>query len=87
MSTISVTDARSRLPELVDEVSSRLSEYVITKHGRAHAVLMSVEEHDALLETLEVLSNSAQLDRIRTGLRELSEGETVSFEDIFGEPL
>ena len=72
MSTISVTDARNRLPELVEDVLTRLSEYVITKHGRAHAVLMSAEEHDALLETLEILSDTAAVQRIRTGLDELA---------------
>jgi antitoxin YefM len=87
MSTINVTDARNRLPELVDDVSTRLSEYVITKHGRARAVLMSAEEHDALLETLEVLSDSTQLARIQRALQEIAAGETVSFEDVFGEPL
>lgn len=87
MSTISVTDARTRLPELVDDVSSRLNEYVITKRGRAHAVLMSAEEHEALLETLEVLSDSATMERIRAGLDELARGETVSYEEVFGESL
>lgn len=87
MDAISVTDARNRLPELVEDVSSKLSEYVITRHGRAHAVLMSAEEHDALLETLEVLSDSATMQRIRDSLDELARGETVSFEDVFGEPL
>lgn len=87
MGTISVTDARARLPELVDDVSGRLNEYVITKHGRAHAVLMSAEEHEALLETLDILSDSAAMERIRRGLDELGRGETVSFEDAFGEPL
>ena len=87
MATISVTDARARLPELVDDVSDRLNEYVITKHGRAHAVLMSSDEHAALLETLEVLSDSATMERVRQGLDELRRGETVSFEDVFGEPL
>jgi antitoxin YefM len=87
MATISVTDARARLPELVDDVSGRLSEYVITKHGRAHAVLMSSEEHDALLETLEILSDSATMERIRQGLGEIGRGETASFEDVFGESL
>jgi prevent-host-death family protein len=87
MRTISVTEARARLPELVDEVSSRLSEYVITKHGRAHAVLVSADEHEALLETLEILSELATMERIRTGLDELAAGETASFEDVFDEPL
>ncbi|MGI9180491.1 MAG: type II toxin-antitoxin system Phd/YefM family antitoxin [Longimicrobiaceae bacterium] len=87
MSTISVTDARSRLPELVDDVANHLSEYVITKHGRAQAVLLSVEEHEALLETLEVLSESDTLVRIRDSLDELARGETVSFEEVFGRPF
>ncbi len=87
MATISVTDARNRLPELVDDVASRLGEYVITKHGRAHAVLLSAEEHEALLETLEILSDSRTMDRIRRGLDDIARGETDSFEKVFGEPL
>jgi antitoxin YefM len=85
--TISITDARNRLPELVDEVTDHLSEYVITKRGRAQAVLLSTDEHDALLETLEILSDSTTLRRIREGLDELGRGEVLSFEEVFGEPL
>ena len=87
MEAISVTDARTRLPELVEDVASHLSEYVITKHGRAHAVLVSAEEHEALLDTLEILSDSAAVERVRAGLEELAKGETVSFDEVFGEPL
>jgi antitoxin YefM len=87
MNTISVTDARNRLPELVDDVAGHLSEYVITRHGRAHAVLLSAEEHEALLDTLEVLSDSRAMERVRKGLEELANGDVASFEDVFGEPL
>lgn len=87
MATISVTDARTRLPELVEDVSSHLSEYVITRHGRAHAVLLSAEEHESLLETLEILSDSTTTEQIRNSLEELARGEVVSFEEVFGEPL
>lgn len=87
MTTINITDARSRLPELVDEVSSQLTEYVITKRGRSHAVLLSSEEHDALLETLAVLSDTAVMERINDSLEELARGDTTSFDEVFGEPL
>ncbi|MBA2669737.1 MAG: prevent-host-death protein, partial [Gemmatimonadetes bacterium] len=53
----------------------------------AHAVLVSADEHEALLETLEILSELATMERIRTGLDELAAGETASFEDVFDEPL
>jgi antitoxin YefM len=85
--TISVTDARSRLPELVEDVADHLSEYVITKHGRAHAVLLSLEEHEAMRETLEILSDSDALQRIREGLDDLARGDTLSFEEVFGTPF
>jgi len=87
MSTISITEARSKLPELVDDVADHLDEYVITKHGRARAVLLSADEHETLLETLEILSDSEVLSRIQLSLEELARGETLSFEDVFGEPL
>ncbi|HET7274527.1 MAG TPA: type II toxin-antitoxin system Phd/YefM family antitoxin [Longimicrobiaceae bacterium] len=87
MVTISITDARSRLPELVEDVSNHLSEYVITKHGKAEAMLVPAEEHEALLETLEILSDSKGMNRIRKGLDDLARGETAPFEDVFGEPL
>lgn len=87
MSTISVTDARTRLPELVDDVASQFTEYVITKHGKSHAVLLSAEEYESLLDTLEILSDSSAVERLRNSLGELARGETVSFEEVFGEPL
>ncbi len=85
--TISVTKARARLTALVDEVAERLSEYTIVKHGSARAVLLSAEEYEALLETLDVVSDSAALARVRSSLDELARRDTLDFEDVVGEPL
>ncbi|HUP00840.1 MAG TPA: type II toxin-antitoxin system Phd/YefM family antitoxin [Gemmatimonadota bacterium] len=85
--TISVTKARERLTALVDEVSQQLSQYTILKHGEARAVLLAAQEYEALLETLDILSDSKAVARIRASLDELSRGESLSFEDVTGEPL
>jgi antitoxin YefM len=85
MNAISVTDARNRLPELVEEVASQLSEYVITKRGRAQAVLLSAREHESLLETLDILADVKTTKRIRRGLAELARGETVRLDEASGE--
>lgn len=87
MTSISLTDARRRLPEIINDVSDHLVEYTITRRGRAEAVVLSVEEHDALLETLDILTDSAALEGVRRGLDELAKGETVGFEEVFGEQL
>ena len=85
MTTISVTEARAKLPELVEDVANHLTEYAITKHGRTYAVLVSAREYEALLETLEVLSDSKAIKRIRRGVREIADGDAVSFAEAVGD--
>lgn len=86
MKTIGVSDARSRFAGLGEDVARGAAGYVVTRRGRPRAVLMSSEEHEALLETLDVLSRTGAVERVRRGLAELARGETVTFEEAFGEP-
>ncbi len=53
-----LTEARDRLSEIVDDVSSTGSDLVITKHGRPAAVVMGYDEYGSLLETLNILSDA-----------------------------
>ena len=57
METTSLADAKARLSELVATVAGTWERVVITKNGRPAAVLMAVEDLEALVETLEVLSD------------------------------
>ena len=52
-----LTDARNRLSEIIDEVTSTGSDLVITKHGKPAAVVIGYEEYESLLETLNILSD------------------------------
>jgi prevent-host-death family protein len=50
-----------------DELGER---FVITRSGRPAAVLMSVEEYEGLMETLEVLADERLMRQLRSGLRD-----------------
>jgi prevent-host-death family protein len=65
METTSLADAKARLSELVSMVAGTWERVVITKNGRPAAVLMSVEDLEALIETLEVLSDPEAMSAIR----------------------
>jgi prevent-host-death family protein len=65
MQMTSLADAKARLSELVATVSGTWERVVITKNGRPVAVLMSVEDLEALIETLEVLSDPDAMSAIR----------------------
>ena len=63
-STYSVTQAQTNLPRLLKEAADEGS-IAITRHERTVAYLISRERMDAILETLEVLSNPAAMKAIR----------------------
>jgi len=84
MTTLSITEAKTRLPELVREVDGRCERYNITQNGVSKAVLMSVDEFEGWLETLEILSDRKAAKDIRQAREELRRGEYLSFETVVG---
>lgn len=83
--TISLTDLRPRLSELVDRAHSRFDRFVITRHGRAEAVLLSSDEFEGLLETLEILSDDESVRGLAEAERELAAGGGHDLDDVRAE--
>jgi len=57
--------ARAELSELLDEVEGTHEHVEITRNGRPAAVLMSPDEYEVILETLEILGDDDALDALR----------------------
>ena len=55
-----ITDLKNRTRELVREVSESGQSVVITQNGKAKVVVMDVEQHDRLQDTLAMLKLLAQ---------------------------
>ena len=86
--TLSLSEVKTRLPELIAGVQDREEEIVVTKNGRPAAILINVQEYARLKETLDVLSDPAlmkQISRSRAFYR--SGGKSLTFEDVFSEPV
>jgi antitoxin YefM len=71
MKTLSLSEAKMKLSELVDRVHSTDEEVVITKNGRPAAILVSPEEFESWKETIEILSSADLTEEIRRGLSAL----------------
>jgi prevent-host-death family protein len=63
--TLSLSEVKARLPELVAGVQEREEEVVVTKNGRPAAILVNVEEYERLKETLDVLSDPNLMQQIQ----------------------
>lgn len=61
--TISITEARKRIFEIADEVQAPHKVYTLTADGRPKAVIMSAEEYESLIETVEVERIFPDLDK------------------------
>ncbi|HEY2714228.1 MAG TPA: type II toxin-antitoxin system Phd/YefM family antitoxin [Chthoniobacterales bacterium] len=70
-STYSVTQAQTNLPRLIKQVAEAGS-IAITRHEQTVAYLISQEQMDAIVETLEVMANSS----VMKALRQYEEGKT-----------
>ena len=83
--TISLKEARNRFSTIVDKVGRLSERYVVTKNGAPKAVVMSADEFESWMETLELLANPKAVKALEQGLKEAKAGKFRSFKDAFGE--
>lgn len=74
MTTITYTNARNSLAQLIDSTEQNRQPVSITRNGKTVAVLLSPEEYAGMEETLHLLSTPANAERIRQGLRDYAKG-------------
>ncbi len=65
--TAPFTEVRDKLREILDDVVATGNQYTITRHGRPVAVIVSAEEYDSMIETLNILSDADTMAAIAEG--------------------
>jgi antitoxin YefM len=80
--TVPVREFRTHLSELLSDVADRRDHVVVTRNGKPAAVLVPIDEYEALEETAEILSDQTTLDAIEAGLAEIANGETVTLHEL-----
>lgn len=79
---LSISEARRRIFDLAEEVQKPNTFFTFTEKGRPKAVLLSADEFDSLMETLEILSDPDALGRIADAEKEFARGEYVSWGEL-----
>jgi antitoxin YefM len=78
MSVVTYTYARQNLAKLMDEVErDRAPVYISRQRNRGAAVLMSLDDYQAMETTLYLLSNPTNAKLLREGIAELEGGKGV----------
>ena len=83
--TVPVREFRSNLSRLLSDVADRRDHVIVTRNGRPAAVLVPIDEYDALEETADILADPDALAALDSGLAELERDQTVTLEDLRAE--
>ncbi len=82
MTTLSLAEARANLSKLVESALVTHERFEVTRNGDRVAVLLSADDYDALLETVDILSRPEEVDAIRRGLADLESGDVTSVDEM-----
>ena len=85
MKTLPLSEVKTKLSSLIDEVRYRDEEVTITRNGRPVAVLVSADEFDSWKETISIRADAAFMEEIRQGLAALEAGNAklYTLEELF----
>ena len=75
MSTISITDARSRLPELIERAQGEA--VFLERRGKLEAVVVSPEQYSRMMDALEDVAELAWAEAQFPEANENAEGEQI----------
>jgi prevent-host-death family protein len=84
METLSLSEAKMKLSELVEKVQSTDVEVIITKNGRPAAVLVSPDEFEGWRETIAIKSDGDLMREIKKGIAALKKRPRIyTLEELF----
>ena len=81
---ISTRKLRENLAGVIKDVKSSFDRYIISRRGEPEAVLMSVDDYEGWLETIEIMSDKKLMNDIRLAEKDIKEGKFYTFEEVFG---
>jgi antitoxin YefM len=81
---VSVTEAKNKLLDLIRRLKTRQEVVAITRDGMPAAVLLSMDQFEGLMETLEILSDPKTMRALRRSVKQTRSGKWVSHEGVFG---
>jgi prevent-host-death family protein len=87
MRTLRATEAKTHLLRILEDVSKTHECYQIIRNGIPEAVLLSTQEYEEILETLDILSDAELMRHLRVSRDQARKGRVRSHREVFGEPL
>jgi prevent-host-death family protein len=80
--TIPLAEAKKNLSSLIKDVEEKYDRFTITKNGIDKAVILSTEEFEGFMETLDILSDKEEREAIARAKEQVKTGRTISLSAV-----
>ena len=82
ITTMSLKELRPGLPKVIARIDGKLDRYIVTKRGKPVIVMLSIEDYESLMETLDILADPKAMADLRKGEDDIRKGRTHSWAEI-----
>ena len=82
INTMSLKDLRPGLPKVIARIDGKLDRYIVTRRGKPVIVMLSIEDYESLMETLDILADPKAMADLRKGEEDIRKGRTRSWAEI-----
>ncbi len=82
MTTLPLAKVRDQLSSLVDAVTRTHDTLTITRNGTPAAVVISVDDYESIMETLALLNDPIDRQRLDEAERSIASGDVTGREEI-----
>lgn len=82
MTTLPLAEVRANLSKLVDEAVRTHLRIEVTRKGRRAAVILSADDYDSIMETLDVLSDPDLMKDLRQGQADIARKNFHTLDEV-----
>lgn len=80
--SISVRELRPNISKVIDNIHQKFDRYIVSRRGKPEVVMMSVEDYESILETIEIESDEELMKRLKKAEKEMVQGKGKSWEEV-----
>lgn len=82
ISTVSLKELRPGLPKVIKRIDDRLDRYVVTRRGKPIVVMLSIDDYESLMETLDILADPKAMAGLKVGEADVKKGKIHSWDEV-----
>jgi len=75
MQAVNYSNARNNLKTIINDVCNNYEPVIITNKNGKNVIMLSLDEYNSIQETMYLLSNSANRDRLLKSIAQVEQGK------------